>query len=115
MDNCLFCKISNKEIPSTIVYEDEEILAFRDINPVAPVHVLVIPKKHIESLVHLTSEDEAVVGRIYTVINKIAKQEGIDQKGFRVIVNCGEDGGQEVKHLHFHLIGGKKLGTKIAN
>lgn len=113
MENCLFCKIIKKEIPSTIVYEDEEILAFRDINPVAPVHVLVIPKKHISSLVDLEPEDEAIVGKIYTIINKIAKQENIFESGFRVIVNCGEDGGQEVKHLHFHLIGGKKLGTKM--
>mgnify|MGYP000165643868 FL=1 len=113
MENCLFCKIIKKEIPSTIVYEDEEVLAFRDINPVAPVHVLVIPKKHISSLVDLEPEDEAIVGKIYTIINKIAKQENIFESGFRVIVNCGEDGGQEVKHLHFHLIGGKKLGTKI--
>ena len=115
MNDCLFCKIINKEIPSTIVYEDEEILAFRDIHPVTPVHILVIPKKHITSLVELEKEDEAVIGRIYTVINEIAKKEGILEKGFRVIVNCGEDGGQEVKHLHFHLLGGKKLGTKIAN
>ena len=113
MDNCLFCKIIKGEIPSNIVYEDEEILAFRDINPVAPVHVLVIPKKHISSLVDLKPEDEALVGRIYSVINKIAKQENIFESGFRVVVNCGEDGGQEVKHLHFHLLGGKKLGTKL--
>lgn len=113
MENCLFCKIIKREIPSTIVYEDEEILAFRDIHPVAPVHVLVIPKKHISSLVDLEPEDEALVGRIYSVINKIAKQENIFESGFRVIVNCGEDGGQEVKHLHFHLIGGKKLGVKL--
>jgi len=114
MNDCLFCKIINKEIPSTIVYEDEEILAFRDIHPVTPVHILVIPKKHITSLAELEKEDEAVIGRIYTVINEIAKKEGILDKGFRVIVNCGEDGGQEVKHLHFHLLGGKKLGVKIA-
>lgn len=113
MNDCLFCKIIKREIPSTIVYEDEEILAFRDINPVAPVHVLVIPKKHISSLVDLKPEDEALVGRIYSVINKIAKQENIFESGFRVVVNCGEDGGQEVKHLHFHLIGGKKLGIKL--
>ena len=113
MDDCIFCKIIKKEIPSSIVYEDSEILAFRDINPVAPVHILVIPKKHISSLVDLNEEDELVIGRIYTVINKIAKQEGIAKKGFRVVVNCGEDGAQEVKHLHFHIIGGKKLGTKI--
>ena len=113
MNDCIFCKIINKEIPSDIVYEDEDILAFRDIHPVTPVHVLVIPKKHITSLVDLKKEDEVIIGKIYTVINEIAKKEGILEKGFRVIVNCGEDGGQEVKHLHFHLLGGKKLGVKI--
>ncbi|MBQ3145766.1 MAG: histidine triad nucleotide-binding protein [Clostridia bacterium] len=113
MDNCIFCKIIKKEIPSNIVYEDNQILAFRDINPVAPVHILVIPKKHIESVIELSKDDEILIGKIYTVINKIAKQENINEKGFRVIVNCGEDGGQEVKHLHFHLLGGKKLGVKI--
>ncbi|MBO4816114.1 MAG: histidine triad nucleotide-binding protein [Clostridia bacterium] len=113
MEDCIFCKIIKKEIPSSLVYEDEEILAFRDINPLAPVHILVIPKKHIEYLVDLTKEDEALIGKIYTVINKIAKQEGIDEKGFRVVVNCKEDGGQEVKHLHFHILGGKKLGINL--
>lgn len=113
MEDCIFCKIINKEIPSDIVYEDKEILAFRDINPVAPVHILVIPKKHIESVICLKEEDKALIGKIYMVINKIAKQEGIDKKGFRIVVNCGEDGGQEVKHLHFHIIGGRKLGIKI--
>ena len=113
MNDCIFCKIINKEIPSTIVYEDSEIIAFRDINPVTPIHILVIPKKHIESLIDLKQDDELLIGKIYTVINKIAKREGINEKGFRVIVNCGEDGGQEVKHLHFHVLGGKKLGTKI--
>ena len=115
MNDCIFCKIIKREIPSEIVYEDNEIIAFRDVNPAAPVHVLVIPKKHISSLVDLTEDDEKVVGRIYTVINKIAKEEGIDEKGFRVVVNCGEDGGQEVKHLHFHILGGKKLGIKICD
>lgn len=115
MEDCIFCKIINREIPSSIVYEDEEIIAFKDVNPVAPVHILVIPKKHIESVINLKQEDELLIGKIYSVINKIAKQEEIDKKGFRVIVNCGEDGGQEVKHLHFHLIGGKKLGVKICN
>ena len=113
MDDCIFCKIIKREIPSSIVYEDDEIIAFRDINPVAPVHILVIPKKHISSLGELNEGDESVIGKIYTVINKIAKKEEIDKKGFRVVVNCGEDGGQEVKHLHFHIIGGKKLGIKI--
>ncbi len=113
MEDCIFCKIIKREIPSSIVYEDSEIIAFRDVNPQAPVHILVIPKKHISSLIELKEEDEILVGKIYTVINKIAEQEEIDKKGFRVIVNCGEDGGQEVKHLHFHILGGKKLGLKI--
>ncbi len=113
MEDCIFCKIIKGEIPSTKVYEDEEILAFKDINPVAPVHILVIPKKHINSLAEIEAEDEILIGKIYTIINKIAIQEGIIDKGFRVVVNCGEDGGQEVKHLHFHLLGGKKLGIKI--
>ena len=99
MEDCLFCKIVRGEIPSTKVYEDEEVLAFRDINPVAPTHVLVIPKKHISSLVEIKQEDEALIGRIYSIINKIADQEGILNNGFRVVVNCGEDGGQEVKLL----------------
>jgi histidine triad (HIT) family protein len=115
MEDCIFCKIINKEVPSTIVYEDEDVIAFKDIHPVTPVHILVIPKKHISSLVDLKEEDEAVIGKIYSVINKIAKQEGILDKGFRVIVNCGEDGGQVVKHIHFHLLGGKKLGVKISS
>ncbi len=111
--DCIFCKIINKEIPAEIVYEDEEILGFKDISPAAPVHILVIPKKHISALTELTQEDEKVIGKIYTVINKIAKEQGILEKGYRVIVNCGEDGCQEVKHIHFHLLGGKKLGEKI--
>ena len=113
MNDCIFCKIINKEIPSNIVYEDEDIMAFYDINPAAPIHILVIPKKHIPSLIELTKEDENIIGKIYTVINNIAKDLEIDEKGFRVIVNCGEDGGQEVGHLHFHLLAGKKLGDKI--
>ena len=103
MEECIFCKIIKGEIPSNKVYEDEEILAFRDINPVAPVHILVIPKKHISYITELQKEDEALVGRIYSVINKIAKQEGVDEKGFRVVVNCKEDGGQEVPHLPLYL------------
>ena len=112
-DDCLFCKIIKGEIPSEKVYEDEEILAFKDINPAAPVHILVIPKKHIDSIAQMEKEDEALVGRIYTVINKIAEEQGVKDDGFRVIVNCGKDGGQEVMHLHFHLLAGTKLGEKI--
>ena len=113
MEDCIFCKIIRREVPSKIVYEDDDIIAFWDIQPITPVHILVIPKKHITSLVDLKPEDEKVIGKIYTVINEIAKEQGILEKGYRVIVNCGEDGGQVVKHIHFHLLGGKKMGVKI--
>ena len=112
-ENCIFCKIIKGEIPSQKVYEDEEILAFNDINPAAPIHVLVIPKKHITSLAEIEDGDEIIVGKIYKVINEIAEKLGVKEKGYRVIVNCGKDGGQEVGHLHFHLLAGKKLGEKI--
>ena len=113
MEDCIFCKIIKKEVPSQIVYEDNEIIAFKDIQPAAPIHILVIPKKHIPSLINLNKEDEMLIGKIYTVINKIAEDSKIKEKGFRVIVNCGRDGGQEVGHLHFHLLGGTQLGEKI--
>lgn len=113
MKDCLFCKIVKGEVPSTKVYEDDEIYAFKDINPAAPIHILVIPKKHITSLAHLQKEDEALVGKIYGVMNQIAEEQGFKENGYRVIVNCGKDGGQEVMHLHFHLLAGKQLGEKI--
>ena len=113
MEDCLFCKIIKGDIPSSKVYEDEEILAFNDINPAAPIHILVIPKKHITSLAHMKKEDEALVGKIYVVINKIAEENNFKENGYRVIVNCGKDGGQEVMHLHFHILAGKNLGEKI--
>lgn len=111
--DCIFCKIINKEIPSKIVYEDDEVLAFEDIAPQAPVHIVVIPKKHIEKITEIEKEDETLIGKIYSVINKIAREKQIAEEGFRVIINCGENGGQEVKHIHFHLLGGKKLSGKI--
>ena len=113
MEDCLFCKIIKGEIPSTKVYEDDEILAFNDINPAAPIHILVIPKKHIASLAHMEKEDEAIVGKIFGVINKIAEEKGFKESGYRVIVNCGKDAGQEVMHLHFHILAGAKFGDKI--
>ena len=113
MEDCLFCKIIKGEIPSTKVYEDDEILAFNDINPAAPIHILVIPKKHITSLSHMEKEDETIVGKIYGVINKIADEKGFKESGYRVIVNCGKDAGQEVMHLHFHVLAGAKFGDKI--
>lgn len=113
MEDCIFCKIIKGEIPSDKVYEDDEVLAFRDINPVTPIHVLVIPKKHIKSMAEVEKEDEVVIGKIFRVIRKIAEDLGCSENGYRVISNCGEDGGQEVPHLHFHLLAGQKLGTKI--
>ena len=108
MENCLFCKIINGDIPANKVYEDDEILAFKDINPIAPVHILVIPKKHISCAKDIRVEDEALIGKMFTVIIKIADELKLDN-GYRIINNCGEDGGQEVMHLHFHLLGGEKL------
>ena len=113
MSDCIFCSIVNGNIPSNKVYEDDEILAFYDINPAAKIHILVIPKKHIESLAHMEKEDEEIVGKIYGVINKIAQEKGFKQSGYRVIVNCGKDAGQEVMHLHFHILAGGKMGPKI--
>lgn len=107
--DCIFCKIAAGEIPSTKVYEDDKVLAFKDINPLAPVHILVIPKTHIESAAEITADNSAVVAHIFEVIAEIAKEQGIDKEGFRVVSNCGENGCQSVKHLHFHILGGKKL------
>lgn len=108
MKDCLFCKIVNGDINSEKIYEDDEILAFKDINPKAPVHILIIPKKHIESLKSIENDDEALMGKIITKIKKIAEEQGLEN-GYRVVNNCGEDGCQEVMHIHFHLLGGKKL------
>ncbi len=112
MENCIFCKITAGEIPSAKVYEDELVLAFRDINPQAPVHILVVPKEHLISAADITEQNSSIVAHCFEVIAKIAKQEGLT-KGFRVINNCGEDGGQTVPHLHFHILAGAKLGEKM--
>lgn len=112
MENCVFCKIIKGEIPSEKVYEDDEIFAFKDINPVAPIHILVIPKKHIETLLEVTEEDSKLIAKIYMAINKIAKDLGIEKDGFRVVANCGRDSGQEAMHIHFHMLAGKKLEPK---
>lgn len=113
MEDCIFCKIIRKEIPSEIVYEDEKVIAFNDINPAAPIHILVVPKKHIATLLEVPEEDNVLISYIYKIINKIAKEKGFEQKGFRIIANCGKDSGQEVMHIHFHVLAGKKLGDKI--
>lgn len=113
MDNCLFCKIVNGEINSNKIYENEYVYAFLDIHPVAPVHVLVIPKIHIESLNYIDEENVKYVSEIMKSIKEIAKITNIYDLGYRVITNTGNDAGQVVKHLHFHLVGGKFLGEKI--
>ena len=113
MEDCIFCKIINREIPSTIVYETENILAFRDINPVAPVHVLIIPKIHIPSIEAINSENAKVLIDIHMAAKEVAKKEGISESGYRLINNCGKNAGQTVKHLHYHLIGGTNLGEKL--
>ena len=113
MENCLFCKIAAGVIPSTRVYEDDLVLAFRDIAPQAPTHILVVPKAHIDSCGAITSENSAVMAHIFEVIPQIAKAEGLDN-GFRVVSNCGDDGCQSVHHLHFHILGGKKLSEQMA-
>lgn len=112
MDDCVFCKIIKGEIPSKKVYEDDDVLAFYDINPIAKVHVLVIPKKHITSLLELKEEDKDLLFHIFNKINEIAEMIGVAKTGFRVISNVGEDSGQAVKHLHFHILGGEKLPTR---
>ena len=109
----IFCKIIKGEIPSEKVYEDEEILAFKDIHPAAPIHILVIPKKHIATLMNVTPEDSNIMAKILESIQKIVKQLGIEENGFRLIANCGPDSGQEVMHIHFHLLAGRKMGPKI--
>ena len=113
MNNCLFCKIVAGDIPSTKVYEDELVLAFRDIAPQAPTHILVIPKAHIPSAAAITPENSAVVAHIFEVIPKIAAEEGLEG-GFRVVSNCGDHAGQTVHHLHFHILGGKQLSLEMA-
>ena len=113
MDDCLFCKIARKEIPATVVFEDAELMAFKDIFPQAPVHLLIIPKSHASGLNDLRPELAPVLGRIPFVAAALAKASGVSESGWRLISNVGEDGGQSVFHLHFHLLGGKALGGKM--
>lgn len=113
MSDCLFCKIVNKEIDSKIVYENDFVIAFNDINPVAPIHVLVIPKLHIKDLNEVGNENEKYIIECMKAIKEVAKITKIDKEGYRVISNTGENGGQVIPHLHFHVIGGKSLGDKL--
>lgn len=106
--DCLFCKIVNGDIPCSKVYEDEKVLAFRDIEPQAPTHILIIPKEHISSAAEITVDNSAVIAHIFEVAAKIAEDEGLED-GFRIVNNCGDSAGQTVKHLHFHLMGGRQF------
>ena len=108
-NNCVFCKIVSEEAKATIVYKDEQVTAFRDIHPVAPTHILIVPNRHIDSVGRMESEDEQLVGHIFSVARKLAEQEGISQGGYRLITNTGPHGGQTVFHLHVHLIGGQRM------
>lgn len=109
MEDCVFCSIAQGKIPSTKVYEDDDFFAFKDINPVAPVHVLVIPKKHIANIASLTEDDAAVAGKMLFAIQKVAKELGLDSDGYRVVFNTGEKAGQTVFHMHAHILGGREL------
>ena len=109
----IFSKIIRREIPSDIVYQDELVTAFRDIHPQAPTHILIVPNKLIPTVNEVTPEDEVTLGRLFTVAAKIAKQEGIAENGYRLLLNCGPDSGMEVAHLHMHLLGGRKLGPML--
>lgn len=108
-ENCIFCKIISGEIPSRRVYENDRVLAFDDINPMAPVHVIIIPKQHIPTLLDMTPENIDIMGDIISAVREVSRIKGVDQKGFRTVINCNEEGGQVIFHLHLHLLGGTKI------
>ncbi|HEX79313.1 MAG TPA: histidine triad nucleotide-binding protein [Dehalococcoidia bacterium] len=111
--DCIFCNIVAGKIPSDIVYQDEEVIAFHDINPQSPVHMLVIPRKHFTSLNDLTDKEKPLMGRIIATANRLAKEEGIAESGYRLVINCGRQGGQLVPHLHLHIMGGRQLSGQL--
>ncbi len=108
--SCIFCRIISGEIQSDILYQDEQAVAFRDVNPKAPVHLLLVPRKHIESAAELTEDEAPILGHLVAVANRLAREAGISEKGYRLVVNCGPHGGQVVPHLHLHLLGGRQMG-----
>ncbi len=110
MSDCIFCKIANGDIPSEFVYEDDEIVAFRDLNPQAPSHILIIPRRHIATTNDLTAADDALLGRMVRAAKIIAEKEGIDERGYRTVLNCNAEAGQSVFHIHLHLLGGRPMG-----
>ena len=107
--SCIFCQIVAGKVPGEILYQDEEVIAFRDINPQSPIHLIIIPKRHIPSLAHLSEAESSLIGDMVNVANQLARREGISESGYRLVINCGEQGGQLVPHLHMHLLGGRKL------
>ncbi len=111
--DCIFCKIAAGEVPSDVVYRDEQLVAFRDINPQAPVHILVVPVAHVTYLSEFTDEQASLLGRMVLVANQLARREGIAEKGYRVVINCGQQGGQLVPHVHLHLLGGRSLSGQL--
>jgi histidine triad (HIT) family protein len=111
--DCIFCRIVAGELPSDVLYQDDEVMAFRDINPLAPTHVLIIPKRHINSLADLNDDETQIIGHMAGVANKLARQEGVAEKGYRLVVSSGEDGGQVVPHLHMHLLAGRRLSDRL--
>lgn len=108
-EGCLFCRIAAGEVPATVVREDDQVVAFRDIDPKAPTHVLVIPRRHIASVNELTATDHDLVGRLFTIANAIASEDGVAQSGYRLVMNTGQDAGQSVAHIHLHLLGGRRM------
>lgn len=112
MNDCIFCQIVAGKVPSEILYQDEKLIAFRDIKPLAPTHLLIIPKQHIISLAHLSDAETSLIGQMAKVANQLAKQEGIFEHGYRLVISCGREGGQIVPHLHMHLLGGRRLSDK---
>jgi len=110
---CIFCQIVAGKVPSEILYHDEQVIAFRDINPQSPIHLIIIPKRHIPSLAQLSEAELPLIGHMVNVANQLAKKEGITEKGYRLAINCGEQGGQVVPHLHLHLLGGRRLSDEL--
>ena len=111
--DCIFCQIIAGKIPSEILYQDEEVIAFRDINPQAPTHLLIIPRKHITSLADISEAESPLIGHMVNIANRLAKEEGVFERGYRLVISCGEEGGQLVPHLHMHLLGGRKLSDAL--
>ena len=114
METCLFCKIASRELPAKIVYEDDDSVAFEDINPKAPIHILIVPRRHLATLLEAGQGDDRLLGHLLLVANNVARQKGIAERGFRLVLNCNSEGGQVVFHLHLHLLGGQRLSWRPA-